>query len=124
MITYDLSGLYGHPDHISVSEIVTELCKKNRKIRLWYSTAPKKVLKMAKLPVHMAKNKSFLIGRTNPNLRFFIGLSAFARLLALNSHKSQFPSFRESIVKALQIRFFALLPLHEYFFEVKSAGKI
>src|SRR3989344_3030299 len=71
MITYDLSGLYGHPDHISVSEIVTELCKKNRKIRLWYSTAPKKVLKMAKLPVHMAKNKSFLIGRTNPNLRFF-----------------------------------------------------
>src|SRR5215471_8668350 len=54
LITYDLSGFYGHPDHITCSEIITELKKVSYPgIPLWYTTLPKSVLARTGLPDDM-----------------------------------------------------------------------
>src|ERR1700730_6485517 len=54
LITYDLAGLYGHTDHITCSEIITEL-KQTRfqAVPLWYVTFSRRVLARVKLPEHM-----------------------------------------------------------------------
>src|SRR5436190_17149793 len=55
LITYDLAGFYGHADHITCSEIITEL-KKTRfqEIPLWYVTLPKRMLARVEQPEYIA----------------------------------------------------------------------
>jgi LmbE family N-acetylglucosaminyl deacetylase len=42
VVTYDPSGMTGHPDHISLSLVMKELAKK-RKIALFWTTMPEKI---------------------------------------------------------------------------------
>lgn len=120
VITFDTSGLYGHPDHIACSEIVTNLITKEYKhISLWYTTLPKRSLKMIKLPEHMAKNKEFRKRRTNPTLKIFTGVNVIKRIRGLYAYKSQFSSFQKSIpFPFIPFWFIQSLQMFEYFFEV------
>ena len=43
VLTYDLSGLYGHPDHIAVSEITTRIITERPNTELWYVSFPKRI---------------------------------------------------------------------------------
>src|SRR5690606_35792035 len=54
VVTYDLSGLYGHDDHIAASEAVTDILRADHSnTDLWYVTFPKRTIEMIKLPEHM-----------------------------------------------------------------------
>lgn len=122
VITYDLSGLYGHPDHIIVSEIVTELIKKKySNINLWYSTMPVRLFNQLKLPEHMAKNNSFKSKRTLPTHKVFIGLNIIRKVMATIAHKSQYHLFQEGMPIPIPSAFFHSLTLFEYFHEVDIA---
>jgi LmbE family N-acetylglucosaminyl deacetylase len=119
VITFDPSGLYGHPDHIVVSEIVTELLKnKYRTTKLWYTTLPQKVLSLVSLPTHMATDKSFLEKRTTPNLKVYIDTGFIAHIRSAYAHRSQFNSFRSGIPRILPLWFVYSFQLYEYFHEV------
>ena len=120
VITYDRSGLYGHEDHMVVSEIVTSLIKnKYKNISLWYTTYPKRDLDMAKLPEHMAKDLNFKNKRTLPTNKVFIGLNIFNKLRALYAYKSQYSSYRNGLpIKFIPLWFVYSITLFEYFHEV------
>jgi LmbE family N-acetylglucosaminyl deacetylase len=117
VVTYDLAGLYGHPDHITVSEVVTDLMKNTYKTTpLWYVSFPKKVLAMATLPEHMAKDPKFKNRRAYPTFKVSISLDISAKINALYAHKSQYQSFRSSLpLKFMPIWFFYTMPQFEYF---------
>ncbi len=90
VITYDQSGLYGHPDHIALSTITTRLIKAHYPhIQLWYTTWPSLLMRIMPLPVHMARDESFRTARTTPNHSVWIGSDAFHKLRAARSHASQ-----------------------------------
>ncbi|MFA5827923.1 MAG: PIG-L family deacetylase [Candidatus Shapirobacteria bacterium] len=123
VITYDLSGLYGHEDHMVVSEIVTKLLHNNfPKIDLWYTTRPQKVIQMARLPEHMAKDLSFKTKRSLPTHKFFIGLNFIYKIKSILSHNSQKQSFRNPLPKLIPLWFVVSTQLFEYYF-VTSANK-
>lgn len=110
VVTYDQSGLYGHEDHIAVSDIVTK-----SKIRVWYASFPKKVLDKIRLPVHMSKINDLEKARKEPNLRVFVGLNVIKKIRSLYSYKSQFRSFRSAYPRMLPVWFYISMSLFEYF---------
>ena len=119
VITYDRSGLYGHPDHIVVSEIITDLHKKLKKsFKLWYISFPEKLLAGKKLPEHMAEDKNFKKYRMQPNMKIFIGHRFLTKSKVIGAYKSQFPSYeRGLIIPVPNVILWSLFPW-EYFYEV------
>ena len=118
LITYDLAGLYGHTDHITCSEVITEL-KKTRfqDIPLWYVTLSKRMLARIKLPEHMAIDPHFQEKQVSPTHKLFIGVSVFPKIKAWYTYKSQRASLTKGILKFLPIWFFLSMVLFEYFAE-------
>ncbi len=123
LITYDLAGFYGHPDHIACSEIITELqhtCFPE--IPLWYVTFPKRVLARVKLPKDRATDPHLQAKRAIPTHRVFIGASVLPKIRAWYTYKSQ----RVSLMKGISaftptwfLWFFLSMVLFEYFTEVR-----
>ena len=118
LITYDLAGLYGHTDHITCSEIITEL-KQTRfqAIPLWYVTFSKRVLARVKLPEHMTPTPHIQEKQVIPTHKIFIGVSVFPKIKSWYAYKSQRASLTEGIRKFLPIWFFLSMVLFEYFAE-------
>lgn len=122
ILTYDLAGLYGHPDHIIVSELVTELVKKNfPKTKLWYVSFPRKILDVSPLPEYMAKDKNFKQRRMYPTCRVWVGFRGTVhKIRAAYTYKSQRQSYIKSFpVKILPLWFYGSLLPYEYFHEIE-----
>jgi LmbE family N-acetylglucosaminyl deacetylase len=121
IITYDLAGLYGHPDHIITSELVTQLVTSEfTQIKLWYVSHPQRVLDSLPLPEHMAKDKHFKEHRAAPTHKVWIGFDGVLyKVRALQAYKSQYASFVRSFpFRWVPLPFYiSLMPL-EYFHEV------
>jgi LmbE family N-acetylglucosaminyl deacetylase len=119
LITYDLAGLYGHTDHITCSEIITEL-KQTRfqAVPLWYVTFSRRVLARVKLPEHMTATPHIQEKQAIPTHKIFIGVSVFPKIKSWYAYKSQRASLREGIRKFLPIWFFLSMVLFEYFAEM------
>lgn len=120
LITYDLAGLYGHMDHVTCSEIITEL-KQTRfqAIPLWYVTFPKRVLARVKIPEHMTTASHVQEKQAIPTLKIFIGVSVVPKIKAWYAYKSQRAALKEGTTKLLPIWFFLSMMLFEYFAEVR-----
>ena len=118
LITYDLAGLYGHTDHITCSEIITELKQTSfQAVPLWYVTFSKRVLARVKLPDHMTKTPHIHEKQASATHKIFIGVSVFPKIKAWYTYKSQRATFKEGIRKLLPIWFFLSMVLFEYFAE-------
>ncbi len=112
VITYEPFGLYGHPDHIIVSEIVAELSKKLF-FTLIYVTVDKNYkhsessLKMANSPLGEA---------LEPNFQLKLTFSEYVKKLqALKLYKSQISLKKEFFHKIYQV----FKMLNEYYFVSK-----
>jgi LmbE family N-acetylglucosaminyl deacetylase len=120
LITYDLAGLYGHPDHIACSEVVTELhLSRFPAIPLWYATLSKRVLERTTLPAHLTSAADSRRNRAFATHRLFIGTSVFPKIRAWYAYKSQRASLTEGIRRFLPIWFFLSMALFEYFAEAR-----
>lgn len=121
VFSYDLSGLYGHPDHISVSKVITNLIdKKYPNIKLIYVSQSQKMLHYLSLPTHMAQNQSFLKARKFSTHKIFVGHKIFNKIHALYCHQSQLASFKKSMPHFLPLWFFISLSIYEYFYDNKA----
>lgn len=120
IITNDLSGGYGHPDHIICSEIVTGfVIKKYPEIHLWYWTSPGRMKKMLKLPEHMAKDFSFRKKIVKPAGRVFIGFQNINKIRSIYAYRSQYQSFvSASPFHPIPMWFLISMSNFEYFYEV------
>lgn len=119
IITYDTSGLYGHTDHIAVSEVVTDLVKtRYNKTKLWYVTYPKNVLHMVKLPTRMAQDPEFVKQRKTPTHKVLIAASLPQKIQGVYAYETQHESIIEGFsVKQIPLWFYASLAPFEYFHE-------
>lgn len=120
VITYDESGGYGHPDHIIVSKVTTELINKEfRDIHLWYVSNPEKHYRQLSLPEQMAKDKAFKLSRKSPSFKVWVGLTGIVnKIKAVYTYQSQFSSFVKSVpIKQIPMWFYVSLVPYEYFYE-------
>src|SRR5437588_10362368 len=116
LITYDLAGFYGHADHITCSEIITEL-KKSRyqEIPLGYVRLPKRMLASVEQPEDMVTVQYCQQKRAFPTHKIFIGVSVFPKIKSWYTYKSQRASLSKGIMKFLPIWFFFSTVHYEYF---------
>ncbi len=120
VVTYDLAGLYGHPDHIAASEVITLLIKtKHKHIQLWYPSFPKRVLSIMTLPEHMATDPALKNKRAAPEFKVLTLLEIPQRLRSLYAHQSQLTSIKNSFpIKFLPLWFYCTLQTYEYYVQV------
>lgn len=76
IVTYDPSGLTGHPDHIALSNFLI----KNSKSKLWFTTMPQNIR------IINPKVKDYLTPATH---ELNLGLDWIAKSCAANAHASQ-----------------------------------
>lgn len=90
IITLEPSGIYGHPDHVALSEIITNLKETYYKnINLIYATVSKKF--KASSGARSLRDNSKKIKRIQPNVKLKLSLwDTFKKLRSLLAHKSQF----------------------------------
>lgn len=98
IVTYDQSGLYGHPDHIAVSEVVSEIIRSGEHTsELWYPSYPKSVLEMIALPEHMANDVAFKAKRRLPTHRVPTPGAFWLKAKAIRQYATQTASFQKSL---------------------------
>jgi LmbE family N-acetylglucosaminyl deacetylase len=98
IVTFDLSGLYGHPDHIACSESVRNAIEESKTpADFWQTTLSKKLLSMIELPEHMADDPKFLHRRRMPEWKVAIPFGIIPKIRAIYGYESQFPSFVKSL---------------------------
>lgn len=90
LLTLEPSGIYGHPDHVELSKIVTEQYNLNKKkIRLIYSTVDIR-FKPSEGALNMAKG-NFIYNPLHPNVELKLSLGdVLNKIRALKAHRSQF----------------------------------
>lgn len=121
VITFDQTGIYGHPDHIVCSEVVTDILSKQfPQTELWYNTLPQKVFKFIQLPEHMAKDQNYKSRRQYPTHRVFVGQDTLSKINSLYAHHSQLHGFKSSTpFKWLPLWLYISGMQFEYFYKVK-----
>ncbi|MCA9390207.1 PIG-L family deacetylase [candidate division WWE3 bacterium] len=116
VITYDLSGMYGHEDHIALSEAATFLMQKFfPEVMLWYASFPQKMYQQVSLPDYMATSDTFRSRIASPTARIYTGLSTLTKIQALYAHESQRYSFKKAFPAWLPLWFVTSLFVYEYF---------
>lgn len=121
VITYDLSGLYGHPDHMVTSEVVTEIMKhKFQKKKLWYVSLPKQIYDSISLPEHMARTKDYRKNRLYPTHKIFVGIGGVIQKIKVSYvYESQGgSSSRNMPFPFIPFWFYISLTPYEYYHEV------
>lgn len=120
VVTFDQTGVYGHPDHITCSQVVTQKVLQHSNIQLWYHSLPEKVLRKIKLPEHMAQDKNFKRHRVYPTHQLPAFAVTITRIKALYAHHSQVASFQKSFpIPGIPVWFFLSAMQFEYFHQVK-----
>lgn len=108
VITHDLSGLYGHPDHIVTSELITEFQQVN-KYDIWYITLPANVVKML-------KQDEVNQGLPVADIRVTTVWQLLMKIRIVNGYKSQRYSLTGSFpLKFIPWWFYVSLGTFEYF---------
>jgi len=120
VISYDLAGLYGHPDHIACAEALHAILKRNHPhIDFWYSAWPTRMLDLSRFPEHMATDPHFKQKRATANARVFTGFGVVPRIRAVYAHKSQRQSFKDNAPGHIPIWFVQSLQIFEYYERVQ-----
>jgi N-acetylglucosamine malate deacetylase 2 len=125
VVTYDQSGLYGHPDHIAVSEVVSEIIRSHAQPpELWYPSYPRSVLEMIALPEHMANNAAFKAKRRLPTHRVPAPGAFWQKAKAIRQYATQTASFQKSLpVPWLPLEYVYSLTPWEYFAVVSERNR-
>jgi LmbE family N-acetylglucosaminyl deacetylase len=91
VLTLEPDGIYGHPDHVALTKVVTTIFKKtNSAFKLIYATVDSNYYQPSEGSRKMAKDPDS-IKPLKPNLVLKLSLvDSYKKLKALRAHRSQF----------------------------------
>lgn len=88
VITYEKNGLYGHPDHMILSQMVSNLIKnKYKQVKILYVTLSKNIIKHIRLPYHMSQTGKVV--QTSAEFKLNICDQVFNKFRAAKVYRSQ-----------------------------------
>ncbi|MGC2191506.1 MAG: PIG-L family deacetylase [Candidatus Dormiibacterota bacterium] len=116
VITYDLAGLYGHPDHVACAQILTELrATRFPTMKLWYSSLPLALVQVMVRFRAMPNDFPEASMRSRPTHKVFIGRRLRSKIRAWNAYSSQRDSLRSGAGKFIPSWLFLSILVFEYF---------
>ncbi len=120
LLTYDLAGLDGHPDHVACAEILVELKRTQFPgMALWCAALPHIVVDLLKLAGQFHSEPVIDQRRAAPTLRIFIGNRVIPKIRAWYTYRSQRGYIAKGFgrllpiwfaVSAMQFEYFAAIP--------------
>lgn len=112
IVSYEKFGMYGHPDHIALSKVISQVSD-SLKIKAIYATFPKKILKRINLPKTLTYKDRVvelkLDSISKPEFKINVTFKSLKTYLAGKHYKSQ---SRGSTIEQLM---FALFGNFEYY---------
>ncbi|MBI1863480.1 PIG-L family deacetylase [Candidatus Microgenomates bacterium] len=120
VITFDLEGWYGHPDHIACAEAVTEVVKKSYpKTALWYAVRPEAIHRAARLVKRLSGGA--LSKRTAPTHKLFIGSSVIKKIRSIYCYQSQMSALAPGVtIGPIPMWFFMSAQPFEYIVKAQA----
>jgi len=119
MLTYDLAGLDGHPDHIACAEMLIELRRTQfPTTALWCAALPRRVVRLLELARQLPTQASVDQRRASPTLRIFIGTRVISKLRAWYAYRSQRGFIAKGFGRLVPAWFAVSTLQFEYFAEV------
>jgi LmbE family N-acetylglucosaminyl deacetylase len=90
VVTYDSSGIYGHPDHIACTEVLLELKAQHAiDATLWCVALPAGVVRLLQAAGQLRRDPPVDARRMPPSVRIFIGRAVIAKIRAWYAYRSQ-----------------------------------
>ena len=89
LITYDLAGLDGHPDHMVCAELAAEVRAEFPDIALWYVALPSRLVRMLRIVGQLGTNPEVERRRAVPTQRVFVGAGVIPKIRAWYTYRSQ-----------------------------------
>lgn len=122
IVSYDLSGLDGHADHVTCAEIVISLKRTQfPAITLWCATLPPRLVTLLHMARQLPKNPEADRRRGAPTARVFIGTDVVSKIRAWYAYRSQRGSIARGWGRALPVWFAVSMLQFEYFAEVTQS---
>ena len=119
IITHDLAGLDGHPDHVACAELVTELRRVQfADISLWYVAQPGRLVRLLQAVGQLSTEPEVDGRRAVPTERVFIGAGVLAKIRAWYAYRSQRAFIAKGISRLLPIWLAVSMMQFEYFAKV------
>lgn len=119
LLTHDLSGVYGHPDHVACAEMVTELRRTQfPQVALWYAALPGWGLRILHLVGQIRRDPLVDSRRAPPTHRLFIGSALRPKIDAWSAHRSQQAAIPKGFTRLVPSWLAAGIWPFEYFAEV------
>lgn len=91
IITFDQSGITGHPDHLVVSKEIIDICKSDKNIKLLLRVPDKQEL------IYFKSNKAIKFAQKATHKLSYTLKEAIIKIKAILAHKSQLKSFLFSL---------------------------
>lgn len=113
LISFDQTGMYGHPDHIAAYEIVNKLAKKFS-LPFWGSALAMWMRKLAKLPTHMA-NAGWSDREVNKLEKIWTIDTFVAKVRGIYLYSSQKHSYKNVVPPWFPLWLLPVFSLCEYF---------
>jgi LmbE family N-acetylglucosaminyl deacetylase len=118
ILTHDLAGLDGHPDHVACSEMLTGLRRTHfQDLPIWCVALPRRVLRLLKLVGQLANDASVDERRAIPTHRLFIGTGVVPKIRSWYAYRSQRGSLGKGLGKFLPTWIALSMLQFEYFAE-------
>ena len=119
LLTHDLSGVYGHPDHVACAEMLTELRRTRfARLPLWYVALPRWGVLVLHLVGQIRRDPAVDARRAPPTHRLFIGPALRAKIRAWSAHRSQQAAIPKGFTRLVPSWLAAAVWPFEYFAEV------
>ncbi|HVA21558.1 MAG TPA: PIG-L deacetylase family protein [Candidatus Micrarchaeia archaeon] len=124
IVTYDRAGLYGHPDHVACSAVVTELRdRRHPATTLWHTALPGRVLGVMRWAGQLSTTPEVERRRAPPTHRVFVGRDLFAKRAAWARYRSQRQAMARGVARLLPLWLVVFLQPYEHFTEVAAPGR-
>src|SRR5438046_2691126 len=119
IITHDLAGLDGHPDHVACGELVTELRGVQfTDVSLWYVAQPGRLVRLLQAVGQLSREPEVDRRRAVPTERVFIGTGVLPKIRAWYAYRSQRAFIAKGLSRLLPIWLAVSMMQFEYFAEV------
>ena len=120
ILTHDLSGLYGHPDHIACAETLVELRRTRfTDVDLWCATLPTRLIRLMKLVRIIRLEGDLDRQRPSPTLRIFVGRGLGPKIRACYAYRSQRGYFAKGVGRLVPTWFAVSMQQFEYVAEIR-----
>lgn len=120
ILTHDLAGMYGHPDHVACAQVLIEL-KRTRfaNVDLWCAALPKRLIRLVKLGRIMPTEREVDLQRPSPTLRIWVGRGLGPKIRAWYVYRSQRRLLAKGVGRLVPTWFAVSMQQFEYLAEVR-----